>query len=176
MTWCTAFCMPVKAVRLARAVTHTGWENAKHWAAGGPKQHQVLYCASKKKKEYDQNHHYCHHPVYQALAVCAQLKAKLCVQAGVVGRRSRKHSIIATGGKSHSVRVERGAWDPFLFVDLLAAADNSDLELQRQLRYLQEMQLRLLLRYEQLKVHHGEKMNPTPDTTDWSRIVYLKNL
>ena len=113
---------------------HTGWENARHWAAGGPK----TCCDGLPPL--------CTHPVAQRLAKEAPLCAPLCCQRSVVVPldSASTHSVLADGGKRRTVCVSPGLWDPFCFITLL---ESNDLELQDELEHLRRLERRFLLEH-----------------------------
>lgn len=116
---------------------HTGWENAKFWAAGGPK---MLYDGQKRHQE---------HPIRRALAEAVLEHTPRCVNEGVVCRSHPcEHTIIAEGCNFRQCLVESGCWDPFCFVDLIIQSSSDFLA---ELTWLQELELQLILRYELLK-------------------------
>jgi hypothetical protein len=150
---------------------YTGWQNADYWAAGGPKRR---YDSETMTTNWQ-------HAVRTALAQAATKYAPLCVEAGVVVSCSRKeeprrHRIIADGGQERIVTVPVGCWDPFCFIDLIrqnsrpsstaCTTMEEKQSLQNELDWLQELELRLLVRHEVLQFekhsaedghHNGEK-------------------
>jgi hypothetical protein len=117
--------------------SHTGWDNAKFWAAGGPK---LLYDRQKRHQE---------HPIRRALVEAALTHTPRCVSEGVVcGSYPREHTIVAEGGGFRRCFVESGCWDPFCFVDLIM---QSSIDFLAELSWLQELEMQLILRYELLK-------------------------
>jgi hypothetical protein len=136
-----------------------GYENAKYWAAGGPK-----YSST----------HYQHQPVYGALCHLARQKTPLCVAAGIIASShgGKFHEILADGGHRRTVHVPKGCWDPFCFIDIICHRQQSKQEeeddnlLQSEINYLQDEELELLLQHE-LGEGRGEiKMNVKEDDTD----------
>lgn len=132
---------------------YTGWENAAYWAAGGPK----LDYNNNARGNTITPEETKQHPVRAALAMAAMKDAPGCVKAGLVTpvcAPLRQHRIIS-GGKSHrTVTVPQGWWDPFCFINLLQTTsyDAAELDLQKELDWLQELELRLLLRFELLRL------------------------
>lgn len=133
---------------------YTGWENAAFWAAGGPKMNYYSSASSS-----DENHRPPNksdqHPVRSALAMAALQYAPDCVNAGIVSLKQpgQQHVIIAGGGRNRTVSVPTGWWDPFCYIDLLRAHSTTKhtSALQSELDWLQELELRLLLRFELLQ-------------------------
>lgn len=72
---------------------HTGYENAKYWATGGPR--------SLESPEWK-------HPVRKILKERAKRVAPLCVARGVLTFGPKEHRVIAGGGKTRRVVVGRG--------------------------------------------------------------------
>lgn len=87
---------------------HTGYENAKYWAMGGP-----------KKMDKQPYHH-----VRQLLAERARLYAPCCVARGVVVRavdstsEDKIHCIIAGGEQTRNVQISPGEWNSIAFIDI----------------------------------------------------------
>ena len=127
---------------------YAGWENAAYWAAGGPKLQYGVDGSSTQRQ----------HPVRAALASAALHCTPCCVQMGVVcSSEEQQHRIIAGGGRYRMIEVPTGWWDPCVFINLLQSS-NRDLSksgLQCELDWLQEIELRLLLRFELLKSQRG---------------------
>jgi len=123
---------------------HTGWENAKYWAAGGPKEWNDFGAHENEASTSP------HLVIHQALAQIALQRAPRCVAQGVVSPTLVQHSILA-GGESRrrrQVRVHPGAWDPFRVIDL--CAECLDESTRRELDCLLEWEVRLLLRCEMM--------------------------
>lgn len=146
---------------------HTGWDNAKYWAAGGPKRLDDPHLVD------DNNHEKWprQHPVRAALAQAALKHAPCAVAAGVVVKESdehprRTHRIIQDGGKYREVCVPNFWWDPFCFIDLIAQQQPQQEQEQRtistentnlleELDWLQQLEFALLLRHELLIQNTG---------------------
>jgi len=156
----------------------TGWENAKYWVSGGPKRHEEVPPASVRNRSAQQRRR---HPVPVQLARYARSFAPHAVAAGVVvdggaedddgamtsDNRRRCHAVIAGGGEQRTVAVAPGCWDPIRFIDLLSEqkpkssetdrcndgdGDGDNTSLARELELLRAEELRLLIRYEQLRL------------------------
>jgi hypothetical protein len=108
----------------------TGWDNAKYWAAGGPKMHKCVG----------------NHPVHQALRrLCGKLAPTL--EHLLVASKKRQHEIIAGGGKLRTLWVEEGCFDPISFIALCQYTDWTD-----ELKNIQVAETLLLIRLELLKI------------------------
>ncbi|GAX24875.1 hypothetical protein FisN_2Lh146 [Fistulifera solaris] len=117
---------------------HSGFENAKYWAAGGPKEYKNFGNTDAASSVS---------LIHKALLQWSSLHTPKIAADVVSTNSARIHSIIASGGKRRQVVVAPGCWDPFAFIDLCSTAEQlSSLE-QDQLKILQEFELRLLLRY-----------------------------
>jgi len=134
---------------------HSGWDNAKYWAAGGPKQYQRL---APKLESRGPGAGECHESprdiIYEALKVWAGLCAPQCVALVVEApavHDTKKHSILAEGGQSRIVRVEPEYWDPFAFIDLCSRKQQLSVEIQKEIERVQEMELKLVIHYELLQ-------------------------
>jgi hypothetical protein len=118
---------------------HTGFENAAYWAAGGPKQHSL------QPK----------HAVSSAMFQYAKQHAPHCIRSGVLARLvTRTYAKVIAGGGSHkrTVSVANNSWDPFRFLDLCRNRPEGCLPaMAREIDMLQEIEVRLLLRYELLR-------------------------
>ena len=120
---------------------HTGFENSKYWAAGGPK---ALPTGGVPP--------ICTHPVAVQLASEAPQCAPRCCALGlvVVGRDkgipslAAMHSVLADGGIRRTVTVPAGHWDPFRFVQLLRESPEA---LRDELEQLCLLEYNLLLEY-----------------------------
>jgi hypothetical protein len=152
---------------------HTGWDNAKYWAAGGPKQ---LYSSSSSSDDDDANtdddnndtantgnsvddavtssrngrkteHH--HHVIAQELAQLARQFAPLCVKAGVVTSCRTQHVIFAGNGhqKRRIVSIPANCWDPFCFINLLSSFSARLPQEREELNILLQAELDLLLEH-----------------------------
>ena len=112
---------------------YTGWQSAKYWVAGGPKQHHTLG----------------NHPVHQALT---QLCPASC-QAQLVtnDNNERRHEIIAGGGKTRFVSIEAHSWDPIAFINLCRDYPS---HLRQEIDQLCLWELQLLIRYELLRLQN----------------------
>ena len=114
---------------------YTGYENAKYWAAGGPKKLAMAEI--------------CEHPVCRALVILATRKADLFSEhsslllATLIPSQTVEHKIIAGGGKSRTVSVPAGNWDSLALIDLWQQASSS-LTMRSQLLKLLEIELNLL--------------------------------
>lgn len=111
----------------------TGWDNARYWAAGGPKRYTTLPM----------------HNVTSALATWARQHAPQCVKRGVVVASGRDCVYEIVADDRRSILVEANAWDPFCFIDLL---EDKDASLADELALLQQRELQLLLEYESKRV------------------------
>lgn len=126
---------------------YRGWENAKYWLGGGPKESGTPDARHDARRE---------------LAAWARANAPLCVsRRGVVSGRTggeggddeggdAAHAIVAGGGTMRTVRVPRGDWDGFAFCDVckLRVEGRLDEEESREVGELQRMEMLLLLEYE----------------------------
>lgn len=83
---------------------HTGWENAKYWACGGPKRLDGEELGA--------------HPVRRALAALAAEHAPNLLRLGVVAATPCQHEVLADGGSHRVVAVPPGCWDPVQFIIL----------------------------------------------------------
>jgi hypothetical protein len=83
---------------------HTGWENAKYWACGGPNRLDGNDLGG--------------HPVRRALAALASERAPNLVRLGVVAPNPCQHPILADGGSHRVVSVPPGCWDPIQFINV----------------------------------------------------------
>ena len=124
---------------------HTGYENAKYWAAGGPKalKGPLSSCSSESTLL----------KVYQSLCRLAREKSPLCVAAGVIAADHTSHEILADGGKRRTVQVPQGCWDPFCLINLCRRCDSDDDNssgdaLQSEIYYLQNQEFEFLLKHE----------------------------
>ena len=109
---------------------YVGWDNAKYWAAGGPKCFQSLGG----------------HPVHEALCrLCRDLAPTL--EHLLIAKKKRKHEIIAGGGKRRILWVERGCFDPISFIALCRHSEWTE-----ELRSMQIAEILLLIRMELVKV------------------------
>jgi len=122
---------------------HEGWENAKYWAAGGPKNLASPY----------------NHAVFQALAIYAQRQSPDCLKHGLVvdalnSKICVEHSILTDGGMNRIVSVPAGCWDPFCFINLQRDFENLHTKLRDEIRDLIRYQYILLMRY-LLRQHQG---------------------
>ena len=108
---------------------HRGWENAKYWAAGGPKSFKSLGG----------------HPVHKALcSLCRELAPTL--DDLLVAKKTRQHEIIAGGGKTRTLWIEQGCFDPISFIALCRHTDWTE-----ELKSMQIAEVLLLVRMELLK-------------------------
>lgn len=108
----------------------TGWDNAKYWAAGGPKMYK---CVGR-------------HPVHQALCrLCGKLAPTL--EPLLVAKKKRQHEIIAGGGKTRILCVEDGCFDPISFIALCQHTEWTE-----ELKNIQVAETLLLIRWELLKI------------------------
>jgi hypothetical protein len=118
---------------------HTGYENAKYWAAGGPKNVDVV----------------CH-LFSNYLMQYACLECPLAVSQGVIAAKDGcEHEIIAEEGNHRTVKVPGNCWDPFAFIEILCRSKAEDKDeaissenkqlLHDQLQQLEEYELYLLL-------------------------------
>jgi hypothetical protein len=83
---------------------HTGWENAKYWACGGPKRLDGNDLGA--------------HPVRRALVALASERAPNLVRLGVVAPTPGVHRIVADGGSHRVVSVPPGCWNPVQFINV----------------------------------------------------------
>lgn len=115
---------------------HTGWENAMYWTAGGP-----------KMLPKDGAARVCTHPVAQALAAQAPVKAPRCCapEVGLLSPKEAIYSVLADGGKRRQVRIPPWQWDPFRFIQLLQ--DSPAGLLVEELESLRRLEFRLLLEH-----------------------------
>lgn len=118
---------------------YSGYDNAKYWAAGGPK-----LC----ERSLTTNH-----PVYQSLASFAKQRAPMCVDAGVVTTADVSHKIIQGGGKERTVTVPKDCWDPFCFIDLCRHYGHDNALLNAEIRMLEEREIDLILEHEVKNIH-----------------------
>ena len=116
---------------------YTGYENAKYWAAGGPKKLAMAEI--------------CEHPVCRALVILATRKADLFSEhsslllATLIPSQTVEHKIIAGGRKFRTVSVPAGKWDSLGLIDLWQQASSSlSLTMRSQLLKLLEIELNLL--------------------------------
>ncbi len=115
---------------------HSGFENAKYWAAGGPKEYTNFgYAASSVNL------------IHRALLQWSSVHTPEIIADVVSTHSARRHSILASKGQRRHVVVAPGCWDPFAFIDFCSTAEQLGSVEQEQLRSLQEFELRLLLRY-----------------------------
>jgi hypothetical protein len=146
---------------------YRGWENAAYWAAGGPKCRFAIPSSSEPEQ----------HPVRSALACAASEHAPHCIRAGVVrnagNEDSRRHCIIAGGGSTRHVSVPLGCWDPFCFIALIQRSCGASLDpdMERELDWLQELELRLLLRFELMRAV-GIRLDDSTESILKSLLVY----
>jgi hypothetical protein len=142
---------------------HTGWENAKYWAAGGPKQ---LYSNRSTTDNDTENNNTEHHVIAQKLARVARQRAPLCVEAGVVTTRPITQHLILAGNngqdddgdnnnkKQQIVAIPANCWDPFCFINLLSSmfssssCSSSRSALRQQEERQREEELNILLQVE----------------------------
>jgi hypothetical protein len=117
---------------------HSGLENAKYWAAGGPKEYTNFGNTDAAPSV---------NLIHKALLQWSSLHTPKIAASVVSTNSARIHSIIASGGKRREVVVRPGCWDPFAFINLCGKAEQLSYLEQDQLRGLQEFELRLLLRY-----------------------------
>ena len=111
---------------------HIGYENAKYWLAGGPKQWDgVPHVLSHQLLKHVQNR-------------APQLYNVLCPSV------PRQHSILAGGGKRRTVTVPVNSWDGFAFIDLCKECREGSLshETLNEIRELECFELMELLRME----------------------------
>ena len=110
---------------------HSGYENAKYWSFGGPKECSEPLSFNK------------HSEIYQYLCMLAEQKAPKCVSKGLIVRKSSgiTHEIIADGGRKRNVKIPFGYWDPICYINLL---QSNDPELQSELKLIHLEELRLL--------------------------------
>jgi hypothetical protein len=128
---------------------HTGYENAKYWILGGPK--ELAYPAP--------------HPIRRELRRIALEHAPRCIaqsNGGVVAGRGDDgrgpiHRIIVgggagagEGGKTRDVRVPPGEWDDVAFIDACRRRSEGLLSAEecREIEILQEAELLLVIRHE----------------------------
>ena len=147
---------------------HSGWDNAKYWAAGGPKRQYDPHLFDDNDCEKWPRQH----PVRAALAQAALEHAPCAVAAGVVVNEIdeptyyRSHRIIQGGGEYREVCVPNSWWDPFCFIDLIAQQQQQQKQeqltiptkntnLSEELDWLQQLEFALLLRYEALMQNAG---------------------
>lgn len=109
---------------------HMGWENAKYWAAGGPKCFRTLG----------------RNPVHQALCRLCRKRAPT-LEHLLVAKTNRKHEIIAGGGKTRILWVEQGCFDPITFIALCQHTEWTE-----ELKTMQIAEILLLIRTELLKM------------------------
>jgi hypothetical protein len=134
---------------------HTGWENAKYWACGGPKRLDGDELGA--------------HPVRRALALCAAERAPNLVRLGVVAPARGEHRILADGGSHRSVVVPPGCWDPIQFIDLkrrisLPVLDECHAiavdDCRREVCELEALEIALLIRCSLLAAPSGGAVEP----------------
>lgn len=114
--------------------SYTGWENAKYWVAGGPQKHTCLG----------------HGAIHQALCrSCSRICSPSLVDL-LVTKKKRMHTIIAGGGTTRSVWIDKGCFDPVSFINLCQHTEWND-----ELRELQVAEVLLLIRIELMR-HFGE--------------------
>lgn len=142
---------------------HAGWENAKYWAAGGPKQ---LYSSSTSSDDDAMNKENSaaaaaascgingimerHLLIAQELARLARQRAPLCVKAGVVTTCTTQHYILAGGNgqqKKRIVSIPANCWDPFCFINLLSSVSCRLQQEREELDILLQAELDLLLKH-----------------------------
>lgn len=108
---------------------HVGWENAKYWVAGGPKRFNSLG----------------EHPVHKALChLCRELAPTL--EHLLVAKKERQHEIIAGEGKTRTLWIEQGCFDPISFIALCRHTEWTE-----ELNTMQIAEVLLLVRLELLK-------------------------
>lgn len=126
---------------------HTGYDNAKYWAMGGPK-------TLEKPAP---------HPVRELLADRARQYAPYCVSRGVVAvtggedGKGPTHCIIAGGGEMRHVRIPPGQWDDIAYIDICKLRSEGGLtaEESAQVADLQKAELLYLLKNELIKAGFG---------------------
>jgi hypothetical protein len=116
---------------------HSGFENAKYWAAGGPKVYGRLGCGPSWKR---------------ALCQLARMRTPISVARGVVVATDEdaSHRILAGGDKlPRLVTVAKGSWNPIRYIELCNECRESDTALRRELDWLHRVEVWLLFWYEE---------------------------
>lgn len=106
---------------------HTGWENAKYWATGGPKRLDRIVLD---------------HPVARQLATAVR-DEELRLRTDM----ERSYSVLADGGSRRTVWVPPDSWDPVRFIDLLRDQGKLTLPQRDELERLRLLEYRLLLEH-----------------------------
>lgn len=115
---------------------HSGFENAKYWACGGPKASKEPLLSS------------CIGVVCDKLQELAKQHAPLCVsEKGLIRNMGTTHQIIAGGGTFRTVHVPKDCWDAICYIDLCQEESNDDSALQQELGYLHGKEMEVLLEY-----------------------------
>ena len=134
---------------------HTGYDNAKYWILGGPKE---LACPA-------------HHPIRNELRRIALEHAPCCCGFGKNGRgaivagegddgRGSNHRIIVGGGGEETTRevgVPPGEWEDVAFIDACRLRTEGVLSEEecREIAMLQEAELLLVIRHELISAGFG---------------------
>jgi hypothetical protein len=119
---------------------HPGFENAKFWAAGGPKAYDRLGNTSWK----------------EALCRVAKRKAPIAASLGVAAAEDNSHKIISSGGKPRrTLTITQGCWDPIRYIELCRECpecpecpDTNSTPLRNELDWLHRVEIVLLFLFE----------------------------